>query len=181
LDFSASALLLIAATEVRDRFWMKRCGPSYRRVRRISGSKNFRSLSQKDFFNTICQQRTHAPQQRPALFDHFVDDRVYPWRYPDALAPKHTREASGRSGNPSRQVRMFRDVFLIAELLDSKAESDDVGLERSWLGCPVRSSGLSGLLKSSKKPPLIHQTEARLIRRYSGYLGRGRTHAAKAH
>ncbi len=39
---------------------------------------------------------------------------------------------------------MFRDVFLIAELLDSKAESDDVGFERSWLGCPVRSSGLSG-------------------------------------
>lgn len=76
---------------------------------------------------------------------------------------------------------MFCDLFLIAELLDSKAESDDVGLERSWLGCPVRSSGLSGLLKSSKKPPLIHQTEARLIRRYSGYLGRGRTHAAKAH
>jgi hypothetical protein len=38
---------------------------------------------------------------------------------------------------------MFRDLFLIAELLDSKAESDDVGLERSWLGCPVRSSGLS--------------------------------------
>ncbi len=80
-----------------------------------------------------CQHRTHAPQQRPALFDHFVDDRVYPWRCPDALAPKHTREASGRSGNPSRQVRMFRDLFLIAELLDSKAESDDVDLERSWL------------------------------------------------
>jgi len=40
---------------------------------------------------------------------------------------------------------MFRDVFLIAELLDSKAESDDVGWERSWLGCSVRSSGLSGL------------------------------------
>ena len=66
------------------------------------------------------------------LFDHFVDDR-YPWRYPDALAPKHTREVSGRSGNPSRQVRMFRDVFLIAELLDSKVESDDVGLARSRL------------------------------------------------
>ena len=76
---------------------------------------------------------------------------------------------------------MFRDLLLIAELLDSQAESDDVGLERSWLGCPVRSSGLSGLLKSSKKPPLIHQTESRLIRRYSGYLGRGRIHAAKAH
>ena len=128
-----------------------------------------------------CHKLTHAPQQRPALFDHFIDDRVYPWRYPDALAPKHTRETSGRSGNPSRQVRTFRDVLLIAEFLDSKAESDDVGLERSWLGCSVRSSGLSGLLRSSKKPPPIHQTEARLIRRYSGYLGRGRTHAAKAH
>src|SRR4029453_14937903 len=75
------------------------------------------------------------------------------------LAPKNTREASGRSGNPSPQVRIFRDVFLIAELLDSKAESDDVGLERSRLGCSVRSSGLSGLLRSSKKPPPIHQTE----------------------
>ena len=138
-------------------------------------SEDCRSTSEK------CHKLTHAPQQRPALFDHFVDDRVYPWRYPDALAPKHTREASGRSGNRSRQVRTFRDVFLITELLDSKAESDDVGLERSWLGCPVRSSGLSGLLRSSKKPPPIHQTEARLIRRYSGYLGRGRTHAAKAH
>ena len=81
----------------------------------------------------------------------------------------------------ARQVRTFRDLFLITELLDSKAESDDVGFgaELPWM--PVRSSGLSGLLKSSKKPPLIHQTEARLIRRYSGYLGRGRTHAAKAH
>jgi len=37
------------------------------------------------------------------------------------------------------------------------------------------------LLKSSKKPPLIHQTEARLIRRYSGYEGRARTHDARAH
>ena len=43
-----------------------------------------------------------------------------------------------------RQVRTFRDLFLITELLDSKAESNDVGFERSWLGCPVRSSGLSG-------------------------------------
>jgi hypothetical protein len=32
-----------------------------------------------------------------------------------------------------RTVRMFRDVFLIAELLDSKVESDDVGLARSRL------------------------------------------------
>jgi hypothetical protein len=28
------------------------------RVKRISGSKNFRSSPQKDFFNTICQDRT---------------------------------------------------------------------------------------------------------------------------
>jgi len=28
-----------------------------------------------------------------------------------------------------RQVRTFRDLFLITELLDSKAESDDVGFE----------------------------------------------------
>jgi hypothetical protein len=27
----------------------------------------------------------------------------------------------------ARQVRTFRDLFLITELLDSKAESDDVG------------------------------------------------------
>jgi hypothetical protein len=27
----------------------------------------------------------------------------------------------------TRQVRTFRDLFLITELLDSKAESDDVG------------------------------------------------------
>ena len=29
----------------------------------------------------------------------------------------------------ARQVRTFRDLFLITELLDSKAESDDVGFE----------------------------------------------------
>ena len=33
----------------------------------------------------------------------------------------------GRVVNPSRQVRTFRDLFLVTELLDSKAESDDVG------------------------------------------------------
>src|SRR6476660_6960194 len=40
------------------------------RVKRISGSKKFRSSPQKDFFNTICQQRTHAPQQIASLFHH---------------------------------------------------------------------------------------------------------------
>jgi hypothetical protein len=42
------------------------------RIKRISGSKNFRSPPQKDFRNNIGQQRTHAPQQTTALFDHFV-------------------------------------------------------------------------------------------------------------
>jgi hypothetical protein len=32
LDFSAAALLFNATTEVRDRFWMKRYGPSRRRA-----------------------------------------------------------------------------------------------------------------------------------------------------
>jgi hypothetical protein len=37
------------------------------RVKRISGSKNFRSTPQKDFCNNICQQRTHAPQQNYSI------------------------------------------------------------------------------------------------------------------
>jgi len=32
LDFSAAALLFIATTETRGRFWMKRYGPSHRRT-----------------------------------------------------------------------------------------------------------------------------------------------------
>src|SRR5882762_2244083 len=37
---------------------MKRYGPSRRGAqKRISGSKNFRSTPQKDFFNNICQKR----------------------------------------------------------------------------------------------------------------------------
>jgi hypothetical protein len=32
LDFSAAASLFNATTEVRDRFWMKRYGPSHRRA-----------------------------------------------------------------------------------------------------------------------------------------------------
>ena len=41
--------------------------------------------------------------------------------------------------NPSRQVRTFRDLSLITELLDSKAESDDVGFgaELAWMSCQI--------------------------------------------
>ena len=52
-----AASLFNASTEVRDRFWMKRYGTSPR-VKRISGSKNFRSPPQKDFCNNICQEET---------------------------------------------------------------------------------------------------------------------------
>src|SRR6202048_3114195 len=70
---------------------------------------------------------------------------------------------------------------MITELLDSKAESDDVGFgaELAWMSCQIERA--FQFVEVLKKPPPIHQTEARLIRRYSGYLGRGRTHAAKAH
>ena len=34
--------------------------------------RDFRGPAIFEFFNTICQQRTHAPQQTTALFDHFV-------------------------------------------------------------------------------------------------------------
>jgi hypothetical protein len=81
----------------------------------------------------------------------------------------------------TRQVRTFRDLFLITELLDSKAESDDVGFEAELARMSCQIERAFRFVEVLKKPPLIHQTEARLIRRYSGYLGRGRTHAARAH
>ena len=67
---------------------------------------------------------------------------------------RRVRYVPPQPNSSARQVRTFRDLFLIAELLDFVAESDDVGLKRNWLGCPVRSSGLSGLLKPSKKAGL---------------------------
>ena len=87
----------------------------------------------------------------------------------------------GRVVNPSRQVRTFCDLFLITELLDFKAESDDIGFgaELAWMSCQIERA--FRFVEVLKKAAPIHQTEARLIRRYSGYLGRGRTHAAKAH
>jgi len=44
--------------------------------------------------------------------------------------------------NPSRQVRTFRDLFLITELLDSKAESDDVGFEAelAWMSRQIEGA-----------------------------------------
>jgi hypothetical protein len=43
------------------------------RVKRISGSKNFRSTPQKDFCNKICHTRTSHDS-----FDHLVDGREKP-------------------------------------------------------------------------------------------------------
>ena len=39
-------------------------------LKRFSGSRNFRSLPQKDFCNNICHKR-----KSPHLIDHFVGDR----------------------------------------------------------------------------------------------------------
>jgi hypothetical protein len=59
LTFSAAASLFNATTGVRDRFWMKRFGPlASPLVKRISGSKNFRSSPRKDFCNNIGQKAT---------------------------------------------------------------------------------------------------------------------------
>jgi hypothetical protein len=81
----------------------------------------------------------------------------------------------------TRQVRTFRDLFLITELLDSKAESDDVGFLSGLarMSCQERAFRFVEVLKKAAAD--IHQTEARLIRRQSGYLGRGRTQDARAH
>jgi hypothetical protein len=58
LGFPAAASLFSVTTATRDRFWMKQYGvPTSPRVKRISGSKNFRSSPQKDFCNNICQKQ----------------------------------------------------------------------------------------------------------------------------
>src|SRR5712675_2905687 len=78
-----------------------------------------------------------------------------------ARRSRHVSEVP-QPDSSARQVRTFRDLFLITEVLDSpRPRATMSALKRSWLGYPVRSIGLSGLLKSSKEPPLIHQTEAR--------------------
>jgi hypothetical protein len=45
-----------------------------------------------------------------------------------ARRSRHVSEVP-QPDSSNRQVRTFRDLFLITELLDSKAESDDVGFE----------------------------------------------------
>jgi hypothetical protein len=60
LDISAAASLFSPTTQVGERFWINRDGPSHRRAKkRISGSKNFRWTSQKDFCNNIGTNRTN--------------------------------------------------------------------------------------------------------------------------
>src|SRR6266566_6909024 len=54
------------------------------------------------------------------------------------------------------EVRTFRDLFLITELLDSKAESDDVGFgaELAWMSCQIeRAFRFVEVLKKAAADP----------------------------
>jgi hypothetical protein len=53
-----------------------------------------------------------------------LNDRF--WRKAAVRTDTHVSEGP-QPDSSTRQVRTFRDLFLITELLDSKAESDDVG------------------------------------------------------
>src|SRR5229473_8084001 len=78
--------------------------------------------------------------------------------------PQHTditqREGDVRKvsqpDSSARQVRTFRDLFLITELLDSKAESDDVGFEAELarMSCQIeRAFGFVEVLKKAAADP----------------------------
>src|SRR5882757_8370022 len=57
---------------------------------------------------------------------------------------------------PARFGRPFRDLFLITELLDSKAESDDVGFgaELAWMSCQIeRAFRFVEVLKKAAADP----------------------------
>jgi hypothetical protein len=62
LDFSAAASLFNATTEVRDRFWMKRYGPSHRRAQNASAPLRIFVRNPKKTFATISaeQRKTFA-------------------------------------------------------------------------------------------------------------------------
>jgi hypothetical protein len=60
LDFSAAASLLHATTEVHNRFWMKRYGPSRRRARSASAALGIFVRHPKKTFATISAQSRRA-------------------------------------------------------------------------------------------------------------------------
>jgi hypothetical protein len=148
----------------------------------------------------VCTQRRNCIGQLSPFSEYAPAALRNKWKPATTIKLIHCRRLGAKSHEPSAsggylgiQCQKFQSLDATRDW-DYRTRRDDhraftfQGRERrcrfwsgSWLGCPVRSSGLFGLLKSSKKPPPIHQTEARLIRRYFGYPGRGRTHAAKAH
>jgi hypothetical protein len=77
--------------------------------------------------------REHAPgtlQHQPAAWPPpGPDTRCFNTRFRMADIFRGGRHVSKvlQPDSSTRQVRTFRDLFLITELLDSKAESDDVG------------------------------------------------------
>ena len=90
-----------ADTKVRGRFWVKRCGPSHRRVRNASAAlKNFVRRAEKDFFNTIRQQRSSRQQSVPAhQIEVLLTRRA---RLPRLLPPK-------KCSSPARQPTTCKD------------------------------------------------------------------------
>jgi hypothetical protein len=75
LDFSAAVLLFNATTEIPDRFWMKRYGPSLTSplVNASAALKNFVRPPQKDFCNNI---PSRADVARPPRQVRFVPEAV---------------------------------------------------------------------------------------------------------
>jgi hypothetical protein len=59
LDFSAAASLFNATTEVRDRFWMKRYGPSRRRALDASAALRIFGRQLEKTFATISAKSGH--------------------------------------------------------------------------------------------------------------------------
>ena len=96
--------------------------------------------------------------------------------------------ASRRRGYRSRRLQAFHDdpqLLIIGPAPPSARLNDLKPLNLSTVLMAVHKHCYTSLNPTQQGGPrrreTIHQTEARLTRRYSGYLGRGRTHVAKAH